>query len=113
MLEGTWIISGIKADNPDDAELRYMEMMDEMLSSGDFAETYTFTKGMMIHTVKVRDSEGEWITTAEHSAPYSIDGNKIVSTNAVERESSQEFMLTENTLEFINKDDITVLTKVE
>lgn len=113
VLEGTWIISGVKADNPDDAELRYMEMMDEMLSSGDFAETYTFAKGMMIHTVKNRDSEGEWITTAEYSAPYSIDGNKIITTNAMGYEGSKEFEVTENTLELINKEDITVLTKVE
>ena len=113
VLEGTWIISGIKADNPDDAELRYMEMMDELLSSGDFAETFTFTKGTMIHTVKNRDSNGEWITTAEHSAPYRIEGDKIISTNAMGYEGSKEFKVTENTLEFINKDDITVLTRVE
>ena len=113
ILEGTWIISGVKADNPDDAELRYIEMMDELISSGDFAETFTFSNGMMIHTVKNRDSEGQWITTAEHSAPYSIDGNKITTTNAMGREGSIEFKVTENTLELFNKDDITVLTKVE
>ncbi len=113
VLEGTWIISGVKADNPDDAELRYMEMMDELLSSGDFAETYTFEKGMMIHTVKNRDSQGEWITTAEYSAPYRIDEDKIITTNAMGYEGSKEFRVTGNILELINKDDITVLTRVE
>ena len=73
-IEGTWKLTGMKSDNPEDAE--FISQMELLLSNGLMENIYTYADGKVTMTAKtnVPGAENQNMTM---NGTYTIDGNQL------------------------------------
>lgn len=98
-IEGTWKLTGMKSDNPEDAE--FISQMELLLSNGLMENIYTYADGKVTMTAKtnVPGAENQNMTM---NGTYTIDGNQLTVIEEGQTTGDPvEFKIDGDTLELI------------
>ena len=98
-IEGTWKLTGMKSDNPEDAE--FISQMELLLAKGLMENIYTYADGKVTMTAKtnVPGAENQNMTM---NGTYTIDGNQLTVIEEGQTTGDPvEFKIDGDTLELI------------